>query len=383
MKSIDAVRPWHLQHYLERHGWSRIAGISDDDVDVYETSLQDEDGKPVRLFVPASTELDDFARMRDNLINALSEIEERPVDAIVHDLDGPDIVGARTDVFMARILVSGGGDRLGFRGLLTAYHALFDLFAYAATAEIMTPVPYFSQQHKAARRFANELLIPAPARGSFVLQVESPVDPFIPLRGRHGRGAPNTPEPSPFARRVMVRVLRGLRDVLRSGQDAERLDQLFVEGLNANMCEALGSLHEALQDTPVDFGVSWSPRAAVPQDLERLAPIRYERRTFEAVREVGSALRQPTVARPQGLTGYVVELRAKRSAHAISDERRVILSTEVEGRTHAVEISLEERDYQVACDAHRDRRPVRVEGLLERIGKHWQLTRYQGFGLVG
>lgn len=377
MTPIDAVRPSDMQRYLEQRGWQRSEALSDREVHVYESPLRDDEGEPLRVFVPASTELPDFARMRDNLVSALGSLEGRPQEAIARGLlDAP-----RADVFSARVLPPEGSDRLDLREVVGLYHALFDLFAYAAAAELTKPSAYFGYQHREARRFAAGLLVPPPSPGSFIVQLESSVEGFTRPGGQK-RAEAGGDEGMPLARRVMVRVMRGLRSAPALERGPEALEQLFQDGLNANMCEALTALHDAVQGAPVDFGVSWSSRIAVPADLRHVARIRYDQRSFEAVRQIGGALRQPSGPRPRTLIGHVVELRSRRASPASSGEREVSLSAEVDGRSLAVRISLEERDYLLACDAHRDRQPICVEGLLERIGKHWRLSRYEGFALA-
>ena len=120
--------------------------------------------------------------------------------------------------------------------------------------------------------------------------------------------------------------------------------------------------------------------AVMREDLVR-ALAALEGQSPEAMLAALRVLRQPAGPRHRTLIGHVVELRARRSALPIASEQVVMLSTELDGKSQLVRISLEDRDYQTACVAHLERRPVRVVGVLERVRKTWQVTRYDAFDM--
>jgi hypothetical protein len=356
----SALRLLDLRRYLDARGFRPSEELSDAHVDVYESDQRDDDGEPLRLLLPTAEGRRDADQMITNVVHALAAIEGRAASAVIDEIARADL-----DVFSTRILTQGGGHRVSFREALVAHASLFDLFAFAASAE-MKPQPYFPEKLRDARRFAGDLQLPVPEAGSFVLRIESRVEAAWRPRARPG-GA----EEMPFARRVMVRVVRGLRDGL--GLRASTPDAMFLDGLNANMCDALIALEGAFRNAAFEFDVGFCRAVPVPADLRRATPIRYEGSSFEAIRELGGILRQPPGPRRHVLAGHVVELKAKREG-----DRVATIAAEVDGRPYAVRVSLSARDYQLACDAHRDQRAVRVAGVLERVGRHWQLLRYEG-----
>jgi len=73
--STPDVTPAAIERLLLARGWRRDPARSDDDVDVYVSSLLDDVGDPLALLAPATTELADYPHMIDLLVGALASLD--------------------------------------------------------------------------------------------------------------------------------------------------------------------------------------------------------------------------------------------------------------------------------------------------------------------
>lgn len=67
--------PASIGRFLAERGWRRDPVRSDEDVDVYVSSLTDDGGEPLALLAPATTELADYRHMVDLLVGALASLD--------------------------------------------------------------------------------------------------------------------------------------------------------------------------------------------------------------------------------------------------------------------------------------------------------------------
>lgn len=284
-----------------------------------------------------------------------------------------------TDLFSARVLVPNNGYALPFSLFLNAIRALFDLFLAAAASEVRPPERHFVALPKEARDFAANLLVPAPAHGSFVMNIECP----------HRMS-------DPLGRKVMVRVMRGLHDASVRGSSE------FQSGLNANMCDALIRLHEGINDLHVDFGFQWDTRVPTPDDVREVRSIRYSPHDFQVFYNLAEALQRPRDSKPVPIIGYVAELRSRRRAtpaparlrppasplrrqqrlaNDVVNEQVATISATLNNRRVSLQIALNEDDYVLACEAHLKRKLIEFEGIIDRGGRHWKVMQYDNFRL--
>jgi hypothetical protein len=82
--SLDALRtPW-ITGYLVQHGWKQVP-FPREGLLVFEGPA-DDSGEPIVQVIPRSEHASDFGLRAQNLVDALSIIEDRPAEEIVGDI---------------------------------------------------------------------------------------------------------------------------------------------------------------------------------------------------------------------------------------------------------------------------------------------------------
>ncbi|MBY0508404.1 MAG: hypothetical protein K2X03_31125 [Bryobacteraceae bacterium] len=243
-----------------------------------------------------------------------------------------------------------------------------DFLAYAACVE-QSPQAYFPKATAIGRQYAEKCRFGHTFPGSFGFTIESPtgIAPF----------AHPEETPAPFERRVMGRIVRGLRDLenaVLSGE-VDEITRRYEQGLNVNLCEVLEATLKQAEDAELEYAVAWSPEWPVAEDLRRVRSVRLEQRSASLLGAAARQMRNLKESKSQTIRGRVVELRSEDSS---SEEVATVLWPD-EGRKLKVRVPLEPTDYARACDAHKARLAVSVTGRLEKVGKFWTLMAPSAF----
>ncbi|MBI5514606.1 MAG: hypothetical protein HY909_12600 [Deltaproteobacteria bacterium] len=364
---LASVQPEDLAAYLTGAGWTRRP-FSRSDVLVFQGPTTAEDA--VEVVFPASASARDFADQLERVVHGVAELEARPPEALVRDLLRAD--SDRLRVCLRTSAASHG--TLPLPVVVRLGQSLYDLLVAAACAE-ESPRASFPRPTAAALRFASTCRFGPAAEGGFVANVDLPVAPSI------GAG-PQTP---PLGRRVSDRILRGfgrVRDaVLGGGADAVLAG--YGDGLNANMCEAVLGLRVELRDLQLELAVGPSPRVPATAGLAR--EVLLEARAFDLLEAVARGLRGVGPLVQRELHGVIVALSDDDAGdeEGDADGARIVTLRSHEGaRWRLVRFALDEVHYRLACDAHRDRAPVRVLGLLDRSERPWRLRTVGAFGRI-
>ncbi len=359
------VRVADLARYLNRQGWHR-AGHPNERLLVFEKSIG---GDRVRKLVFAShDEYSDSARLIENALEVLAEEQGVALDQLarsVHSVDR-DILTVR----LMSVQASSGGLPLDVAAKLI--FQLRDFLAYAACVE-QSPQAYFPKATAIGRQYAEKCRFGHTFPGSFGFTIESPTG-IAPL-------ARPDDTPAPFERRVMDRIVRGLRDLeeaVLSGE-VDAITSRYEQGLNANLCEVLEATLKHAEDAELEYAVAWSPEWPVAADLRGVRSVRLEQRSAGFLGAAARQLRDLKESKSQTIRGQVVELRSEESS---SEDMATVLWSE-EGRRLRVRVALALDDYQLACDAHKSRLTVSVTGRLEKVGKFWTLMAPADFQIDG
>ena len=326
----------------------------------------DDFGEPLELWLPRHINfLDSYARIAD-VVNFLSAFEKIPAREVVLKIRNMD-----RDVLHVRILDTlTAHNSIPLKVAHKQIGGLKDLFAFSACSE-RTPRPYFSYTMDVGRKHINYCKFGQTFEGSFGFTIESPIiSPYVQSRLNGGE-----PQP-PFERRVMERIVRGLR-VTQEAVSKENFDLLLNEyatAFNANMCQAIVKMSNQ-KSVPIEVSISWSPKIKPSQDVRKLEPIRLEEKAYSYLEAASYHLKdvQPERATVQG---KVIELRTRADPldHSSLPRTIVISWNHKPGRAANVKVSLAPDDYRAAIEAHKQGTPVSVSGILEKPSSSWVLV---------
>jgi hypothetical protein len=246
-----------------------------------------------------------------------------------------------------------------------------DLVIYSACMETGRLRRYLRRYTEAAKDEAHRFQFQHTFHGSFGFAIASPlVETLFP------REAP------PVSRRVVERITRGFLSVenARQQRDALKISEQYERGMNANMCYAAAKMVAQLETTRVEYAVNWSTRLDAPQDLVHLAPISLDSSTAPLLQQAGKHLEEMATVGTEDLGerdihGTVKELVGP--SEKDTGQRSIIIAPH--GFEHDLRATLAEDDYRLACDAHRDRRPISIRGrLISKKKGPWTLLNARG-----
>lgn len=365
----------NITRYLKLQGWEKRKDFPSEKLLVFD-GPEDVFGDRIQAVIPADEKLKDYPIRIKELVYTLSNIENRSIKDILTDISNPNV-----DRLHIRVLSDFSKDgTLPFTYAAKLVNGLKDLLVAAACVE-ENPQPFYRRATKVGLNYADNCRFGQTKVGSFIITIESLVPSYtqlsLPIQEKEN-GIEH------FNRRVIKRIQRGIGLVDRSVKegDISPIVNDFKSGLNANMCEALLELKMDQLDIDLEYSVSWSVGIPKPNDVPEKVIIK--KTGFDYLENAAKILRNSDESIKRGIIGKVVRLSAlDLDDDAESNDNRLItVKTEVHDKTIRVNVPLNVEEYKLACDAHRDNKDIKVEGIIERIGTKWQLMRPENFEVL-
>ena len=367
-----------LVFYLNATGW-RIGVGSNVKWLVYEGPA-DVGGSPVEIVLPQDADAPDVPSHLSHAINTLSALAGESAHQIARRVKYFD-----RDVLVIRNLETGDGDSITLQLATEQIAELKRLVSYSASSE-RDPRPHFLAALDIGGRMAERFRFGHTVRGSFGFTVESPtVQAPLEVQGSLLPSLVEAQVDLPFERRVMERIVRGLRTAKEATQERDigKLVKGYAEGFNSNMCTALVKMSKG-KLLPVEYGVMWSPRVRVSKDVAEVGTVRLTRLSYDYLDEASEKLK---ALKPEEVTirGRVVELRSGDDPLGLGTRRSVVvrwIDRPGGRRPRHVLIPLGRDEYEEAISAHHYWRTIEVSGVLERVGTSWRLSDPHRFQVV-
>ncbi len=377
--ALAARSPNELAMYLRANGWATRdrAGSSLQWV----KAIGDEEFEALQ---PRESTIRDYPlRVRD-LLSVLAAAEDRSELEILND-----ITSVSMDVHAVRAFPADGGPgTIGLDDGVQAYESLRNLVLAAACAAATDQPRAVQPARKPADvlSFLREVRIGAPAEGSFVLSVYTPVPPRLSVSqpSFFDEDVADALEPAePFERRVSLKLFDAVQAAHSAANDAlvstEGLDGFTAAvplGVSANLCEALVGLGGEAGH-PFDFALRLAPSR--PLRARSFTPIRFRRDHLPVLASAAQELRERVADEGVLLIGNVVRLHREGTG---AGEISIAGTIEGDDRLRRVWMNLGEQDYGRATDAHQQMRLVSVRGDLVRRGTRHYLTNPSAFHLA-
>ena len=359
-----ALRSGDVQLYLKSRGWEPATTRSPRGGLIFHNSKF----RGAETLVPLDRGFKDFSHRMGDLIVTLAALEKRAVSHVINDLSG-----SMSDALRLRVVSSDAS--LGSVPLAEGLRLLKggqDLLRSAAYS-VEKPESLHPQHNiRPVQEFLNGCRLGQTEFGSFVATILTP--PVPPeLATPHALPFPekDVAITDPFVRRVTNGLMGSLATVsnaLESGSLGSILDEAS-KGISANLFEALGDMEPRVDQSSLDISVNWA-RSRPINIANPSAIISLTKDHFPVLKEAARSIRERSGARRLHYDGQVLELRTSSRDLFSDDGGRVVILTRVEGRQAKIKADLSTEDYAKACDAHRDRRAVRVSGLIRQDEKN-------------
>ena len=345
-----------LYVYLASHGWQKIEPFGESGL-VY--GLQNQ---PQELLVPSGI-LSDYQRRLEEILQTLSEVEDRDPLAILRDVSISEY-----DLIRVRLPEPAPSGSVPVSDGVSSFQESRNLLLAAACSVSRPQRAYRAGRIQEASDYMDTVRFGQTEIGSFVISLLSPVPPNLMGQADMSTGMP----PEPFARRVTRKLVSGLRSAKSAvsladhGGDISAFEQNVSQGVSANLCDAIANLLDVENCQSVDVSVSWS---LVREPPEGRAQIAFNSSDISVLKEASRILKDRQERPNERLDGYVYSLARGQN----QTRGRVTLKAIVDGAISSVRVDFAPLEYSRILEAHDQRKVVSLEGDLRREGQRWVL----------
>lgn len=358
------VDPRQIEVYLMARGWEvrrRTAMFS-----TWASPVTGDDRR--QLFLPLSRKPRDFEDRLREFVWTLAEFEREDRDVLVTNLRYATADLVRVRLVSPRV----GRGELPIGDGAELFEGAKDLMLAAACATIDTRPNFGPRMPRQAMDYLDEVRLGQTERGSYVVTVISDVaapeqHTLLPDDAAH--------LDIPFERRVTTRLVTALdaaRDaaqtVLHGHSGYGAFDDAVEEGVSANLCDAIATMGAGNAATNLAVSIEWA--SSRPPTVESSPTVAFEPAALPVMREAVSHLRKLGPFENELVEGVVSRL-----TRGNDDEiGTIVVEGEARGASRNVHVELPDEQYDLAVDAHRNRRPVHLRGTLYKRGRSWVLS---------
>jgi hypothetical protein len=372
------VNPLDVAAYLRADGW-RILETKPQRAAIWGKKVGSD---AVEVLLPLDRSLRDFAIRMGDVLATLESTEERSQLQIFGDLQT-----ASADVIRLRVSDDDAADgTLPIEEGVALVSKARDLMVAAACAAVKPRARYHSRRFDKANDYVDGLRLGQTERGSYVISVISRVTPSMTPPAGSIDHPPVIDEP--FERQAVTTLTRAVSAASIAASDAAvtqdfaRFNEVVDDGVSANLCDALvglvGDPHE--RQRTLELSVSWS-RSRPLQSIGGLTPpsrVKLSADVMPVLFEASRWFKEIAPLEDFDLVGQVIGTHRH---HEQAGPGRITVEAVVEDRIRNVTIELNEQDYAVALEAHRDRKPVSCTGEIVKTVRSLRLNNPRGFAL--
>jgi len=326
------------------------------------------------VLLPLIKELRDYSANISTLIETLEIAEQRSQIEILNDLTNysADILRVRVNTPKT---VNG---RIPFNDGIKFSHAVKKLIISATQATIK-PEAYFEKQGSSSEVDRHlETLQMGHEKGSYVLDIISP----LPSQTTLNFGGKLSDISEPFSRRTMKQLARSLQIVKNLAErvsskemDVEDFLEVVSEGVSANLCDAIVEIDKSGECRGVDIKLSWSPILKIGNDVP--TAIFLSRNIIPVIESAAQRLKSIHKENFE-LRGIVINL------HRLPETRtgKVTIKSNIDDKNRDVAVQLQDEDYEIAVQAHKEQSLIVCYGELSKEGKTFNLLNPRRIAIV-
>ena len=362
-QAIMRLQPNDVTAYLHATGWNRVGSWRD--APLFQKSVARGKAEVVQ---PVRTDIPDYMNLLGQLLADLSDVEERDVRDILHDVQQ-----ALDDVVRVRVVGAPFADgTVPLEKGVRAMALVGDLTTYAAWSAESPRIVLQGRRPDRLTEFLRDVRMGQTEPGSYVFTVQVRLPPVI---------APDLfgDAPEPFARKVTSLLYEGVKEAvaIAGGAEEDMRERLNQHKISANMCETIAALVTDIEADHAEISVRWAParfRAGLPTK-----PVSVSRSVAATLREIGRVVCASTPVEAQEVVGRIVKAAAD-DVTLPTLPKTITLETVAEGKLRKVRIDLEPEDYRRALEFHADNVAAYCRGTLVREGQAWRLRNPVDFG---
>jgi len=366
--AIGALNPLNLIGYLRARGWERFSELPGRFSVWHHAEHRD-----AEILVPLRREASDFVSQLAAGIAQLELVENRSQLDILRDLlnSGFDIV--RLAAASQNMTDGTVGMDDGVRLLEQSREILLS----AACATVKPRSVFHSRKPGRALEYMKSARLGQTEHGSFVLTILSPVAPQL-----NTYSETDLFPGEPFERQVVRTLARSVGAALLAAEQSATetnfapFQAAVADGVSANLCESISGLFKLGDPMSITLSVSWAQNRPTPNDAPQRTIITPD--LVPTMEEAARIFRARDPLEECLVKGAVIKLERPEG----QSSGRVTIVAPIDDALRKVTVELTEADYNLATEAHRDCRPVKVLGSLSREGRVHRLLKPVSFAIA-
>ncbi len=365
------LKPLEVASYLRVHGWRQEAEFDGKGSLWVLPATADRDEADVTL--PMRRDLLDFSLRMSEVVRTLSQVERRREGEVVRDLltTGSDLIRIRAP---SRDF---DGGSLPLEQAVAFVERSRDMMLAAACAALTKRAYFATRKPARATEYLGQVRMGQTERGSYILNILSPVPPALVSDGELPLGL----EPGePYERQVIrtlaesLAALEGAARQAASSGAMHAFDQAVRLGVSANLCEAVAGLSAVSPGEGLEISIAWSrTRAAAAATPSRFV---LGSDSIPLIKEAARLFKDTAPVEDVELQGFVTRL----SRGPQQEPGEIILEGLIDGDLRRVAVRLVgDGVYSLAVQAHDHRGRVACTGDLVKEGRGFRLKNPRHF----
>jgi len=377
-----------LEKYLRYNKWIQDVDFANKKIKLYRKVIDEEE---YSLFLPTSNDFKDSVRRINDAIEILSEIKDTTNHEITKEslkannqliLIKDEIVPKTTiqntkDILSIRII-----SKLSEKGTIpleygsSVIEGLKKLVLSAIFNE-EHPQPFFIRPNKSSQEQLSRYKLGQTQVGSYVfnIEIDNEIDNGEQLEFKDNEQIEATLSEE---RKVIKRIQNGISQIKKDNIE-ELFENSYKKGLNANMCDALLNFQMENYDIKIESKVQWSDLLPKPNDIKEKVIL--ESDDFYKVKMLSEKYKENKSVEHR-MKGKIIRLTHRKDLHENVIERNIVIQTEIEGKNKNVKIDLSDKEYKIACEAHKQDKDVLINGEMLKQGKYWTMINYNKFDVL-
>lgn len=353
-----------LKEYLIHKGW-KIDTFSDNLDKIFLES------EKIAIVIPNKESLLDYQKRINDLLISLSTIEDKEKEDIAES-----IINFGYDLLKMRFVnnkVKDGAIPLEYANM--AIKQIVDVIKYSACSEIF-PQSRYKTPYKEARELTKNCELAQTEVGSFIIKIRVPLDDTYLKKQKTKKEIIED-----LGRKTINRLIDGLDEVDKIDLSSEsKFKETYDEKLNKNVCDAMSRLLIDKEDgLSLEISARWNTEKELKHKLKSFTKID-SNKYYQKLKKMSVLLEHIPDTKEILIEGKIQDLKRQQEEDVKYEKRLIhLFSTD---QKKMIYILLNEGDYKRACDAHRDKKQIKVRGILIQKKGRWFLENPKTFEII-
>ncbi len=365
LKAVPELKFTELQAYLRNTGWSRIE-VPKQSIALFQKQLGN---SFYETLLPLSKDFSDYNYRIVDVLENIALTENREIHQVLTDLSIPPGDTVRFRVISKDTFGGTISFLEGFNLLEGAKKALF-----TTACDIVQPEKYHKRLGlKGAQQFIEECRLGQTEKGSFIASI---ICPFINQTHEdraHQLSIFNQADEFRYSltRKVTSRLMSSLAEIKNAIDRGEENRIIDLEGENiisGNFLESIVELNSTKETTEIEIITSWSVFAEGQPEIAKA--IKFSNDYIPVLENIISKVKPIDKGFEDDFVGKISLTKADPDAHSRT-EGEIILNYIVgdEEKVSKARVILKNEDYDLACEAHKQGKSVKIRGKMVTVGR--------------